>query len=115
MSVYKSQAFTYATIDKRAFVKPEGFIPELWSSRPELIWRKDAFFPFSYGAYNCASKPMAMMELRMIIAMIVKRFTVSIPSGKEAVARRFIEDQADCFVMDIKELPLLLRERKGRN
>jgi tryprostatin B 6-hydroxylase len=112
--LYKSQAFAYAILDKRAFVKPDEFIPERWSSQSELILRKDAFFPFSYGAYNCAGKPMAMMQLRMIIAMIVKRFTVSIPPGKEAVARRFIEDQADCFVMDIQELPLLFTERKQR-
>jgi len=109
---YKSGFLTDLFVDKRAFVKPNDFIPERWSSQPELILRRDAFFPFSYGAYSCAGRPMAMMELRMVVAMIVKRFSVSIPPEKDAAGRRFIEDQSDCFVMDIHELPLLLKERK---
>ncbi|KAF2683642.1 cytochrome P450 [Lentithecium fluviatile CBS 122367] len=99
--------------DERAFIKPDEFIPERWSSQPELILRKDAFFPFSYGAYSCAGRPMAMMELRMVIAMVVKRFRISFPPGKEKECRHFIEDQADCFVMHIHELPLLLHMRKS--
>jgi tryprostatin B 6-hydroxylase len=56
--------------DKRAFVKPDEFIPERWSSQPELILRKDAFVPFSYGTYNCTGRPLAMMQLRMVTVMV---------------------------------------------
>lgn len=35
--------------DPRNFAKPEEFIPERWSSRPELILNKSAFIPFSNG------------------------------------------------------------------
>ncbi|PVH97070.1 benzoate 4-monooxygenase [Periconia macrospinosa] len=53
--------------EKRAFVNPDDFIPERWSTRPELMLRKEAFIPFSYGAYNCAGKSLALTELRMIL------------------------------------------------
>lgn len=98
-------------IDERAFVKPDDFIPERWFSQPELILRKDAFFPFSYGAYSCAGKPMAMMELRMVVAMVIKRFSISFALGREAECHRFHEDQADCFIMHLHPLPLLLKDR----
>lgn len=98
--------------DKRAFVNPDELIPERWSSRPELILRKDAFVPFSYGPYNCTGRPLAMMHLRMVVAMVVTKFEVSFPPGREYDIRKFIEKQADCFVMHLHPLPLNLKERK---
>jgi cytochrome P450 family 628 len=92
-------------------MSPDDFVPERWSSRPGLILRKDAFVPFSYGPYNCTGKPLAMMQLRMIIAMISRKFEIGFVQGKDVEYRRFIEDQADCFVMDLHPLPLLLTDR----
>lgn len=86
-------------------------MPERWTSQPELILRKDAFVPFSYGAYNCAGKPLAMMQLRMVIAMLIKKFELSFAPGREAECERYILDQADCFTLHIHPLPLLLKER----
>ncbi|KAF2874249.1 cytochrome P450 [Massariosphaeria phaeospora] len=100
--------------DKRAFVKPNDFIPERWYSQPELVLRKDAFIPFSYGPYNCAGRPLAMMEIRMILAMLIRRFEISFAPGKEAECQKFIGDQADCFALHIHSLPLVLKERRGR-
>lgn len=37
----------------RAFVKPNAFIPERWTTEPELILKKDAWFPFSMGRFSC--------------------------------------------------------------
>lgn len=97
--------------DPRAFVEPDAFIPERWHSRPELILRKDAFVPFGYGTYNCAGKPLAMLQLRMVIAMVIKRFEISFAPGREAECQHFIEDQADCFTLHLEPLPLVLKER----
>jgi cytochrome P450 len=37
--------------DARNFVKPDDFIPERWTSQPELVLNKEAFLPFSVGSY----------------------------------------------------------------
>jgi len=99
--------------DSRAFVQPNEFIPERWSSQPELILRKDAFVPFGYGAYSCAGKPLAMLQLRMVVAMIFKRFSVSFAPGNEAACRYFIENQADCFTLHLEPLPLFFEARRS--
>ncbi|CAO2652429.1 Nn.00g007120.m01.CDS01 [Neocucurbitaria sp. VM-36] len=101
--------------DLRAFVDPDSFIPERWFSRPELILRKEAFVPFGYGTYNCAGKPLALMQLRMVIAMVIKHFEISFPPDKEAECIHFIEDQADCFTVHLEPLPLVLKDRTVGN
>ncbi|KAH8637303.1 benzoate 4-monooxygenase [Alternaria alternata] len=97
--------------DPRAFVQPNDFIPERWSSQPNLILRRDAFVPFGFGGYSCAGKPLAMMQLRMVVAMIFRRFTVSSVANKEDSCQYFIDHQADCFTLHLEPLPLLFRER----
>ncbi|KAH6644601.1 cytochrome P450 [Boeremia exigua] len=97
--------------DPRAFIRPNEFVPERWTSQPDLVVRRDAFVPFSYGTYNCAGKPLAMMQLRMVIAMVVRKFELSFAPGKKRECERFIEDQADCFTLHLHPLPLLLKER----
>ena len=97
--------------DPRAFVQPNEFIPERWYSRPELILRKDSFVAFGYGTYNCAGKPLAMLQLRMVLAIIIRRFELSVPPGMEEEFRNFSEDQSDCFTLHLSPLPLMLKER----
>ena len=104
---------TYANIlDPRAFVYPEDFLPERWSTRPDLILRRDAFLPFGYGAYICAGKPLAMLQLRMVVGMIFRRFRVFFAPGEEADCRRFIGNQADCFTLRLERLPLCFEEKR---
>ncbi|TFK52929.1 cytochrome P450 [Heliocybe sulcata] len=68
--------------DERCFMKPYEFIPERWSSQPELVRRKDAFVPFSTGAYNCAGKQLAMMELRLMLVLLVKTFDIRVENNQ---------------------------------
>jgi cytochrome P450 len=97
--------------DPRAFVQPDEFIPERWSTRPELILRKDAFVAFGYGNFSCAGRSLAMLQMRMVLAMIIRRFEISTSPGQEAEFERFIEDQADCFSLHLTPLPLMFKER----
>lgn len=86
-------------------------MPERWTSQPDLILRREAFVPFSYGAYNCAGKPLAMMQLRMVLAMIFKKFELSFAVGEQEMYERYIQRQADCFTLQLNPLPLMLKER----
>lgn len=108
---YNHHSNELISIDPRAFVQPDDFIPERWTTRPELVLRKDVFVPFSHGAYNCAGKPLAMMQLRMVIAMLIRKFELSFTPGKQKECERYIQDQADCFTLHIHALPLSLKVR----
>jgi len=57
------------TIQRSAasYVKPEDFIPERWTSQPELILNKKAFTPFSIGPYGCVGKQLALNEIRTVV------------------------------------------------
>ncbi|KAF2496864.1 cytochrome P450 [Lophium mytilinum] len=58
--------------DPRCFEQPDEFIPERWTTRPELTINKAGSMPFMTGPYDCAGKKLAMMELRSVVAKIVK-------------------------------------------
>lgn len=46
----KMEIIINRSIDPRNFVRPNEFIPERWSSQPELVLNSKAFIPFSTGS-----------------------------------------------------------------
>ena len=66
----------------RAFVHPDEFIPERWTTRPELILNKQAWFPFSLNSWGCIGKQLAYNELRTVTAKIVLDFDVTFAPGE---------------------------------
>lgn len=67
--------------DARNFVRPGDFLPERWTTKPELVINKSAFLPFSTGPYSCVGKTLAYMELRSVIRRVVNEFDVVLPEG----------------------------------
>lgn len=65
--------------DPRNFAYPEDFIPERWTTKPELVLNKDAFIPFSTGPYDCVGKRLAYMEMRSVVARVIAEFDVRLP------------------------------------
>ncbi|KAI9445851.1 high nitrogen upregulated cytochrome P450 monooxygenase 2 [Lactarius psammicola] len=65
--------------DPRNFYTPEAFLPERWFSTgaPAGEHNTAAFFPFSYGPTICAGKNLAMMEMRMVLCWVLRRFRFS--------------------------------------
>lgn len=70
--------------DPRNWGRPDEFIPERWIGEGPEPCNKDAFIPFSIGAYSCVGKPLAMMELRVIIATIAENFDFTFAKGFDA-------------------------------
>ncbi|KAB2572194.1 putative benzoate 4-monooxygenase cytochrome p450 protein [Lasiodiplodia theobromae] len=99
--------------DPRNFPKPEDFIPERWSSMPELALHKEALIPFSAGTYACVGKPLAMMELRMAVAMVVRRFEIALADPVESV-KLFEESPGwqDSFTVKVPPLKVCFKERE---
>ncbi|KAM5372586.1 hypothetical protein ACJZ2D_007360 [Fusarium nematophilum] len=50
--------------DERSFACPDDFIPERWTTQPELVKNRSIFAPFSIGRYSCAGKQLGLMEIR---------------------------------------------------
>ncbi|KAF8258325.1 cytochrome P450 [Lactarius quietus] len=65
--------------DSRNFHTPDAFIPERWfcAGAPNGEHNTAAFFPFSYGPANCAGKNLALMEMRMLLCWVLRRFSFS--------------------------------------
>lgn len=77
------------------FEKATDFIPERWTTRPEMIRNKAAHQPFNLGRHSCPGKNIAMMELRLVIATLVTTFDVSLAPGE--TGKGLTENLSDCF------------------
>ncbi|KAI1200960.1 putative cytochrome P450 oxidoreductase [Nemania serpens] len=95
--------------DPRAFEHPLDFIPERWTTRPELIKDKSVFIPFNLGPYGCVGKRLAMMEMRRLVGEILSQydFTTSPEHSKEA----FLDGKEDTFTLVPAPLMLSFTER----
>jgi len=69
--------------DPRNFYRPDAFLPERWLSKgaPAGEHNTAAFFPFSYGPANCVGKNLALMEMRMVLCWMLRRFRFSMAAG----------------------------------
>ncbi|OJJ77651.1 hypothetical protein ASPBRDRAFT_36878 [Aspergillus brasiliensis CBS 101740] len=99
--------------DPRNFPRPDEFIPERWSTLPELVIHKEALNAFSSGTYSCAGKAFAMMEMRLLVSTIVKHFDIEFPpgEGQESLERLGGTGPLDCFTTHIPQYHLLFKKR----
>ncbi|PHH68650.1 hypothetical protein CDD82_375 [Ophiocordyceps australis] len=65
------------------------FVPERWTSRPELVKDSRSFLPFAQGRYTCLGKALALSELRVVTALLVSKYHIRFPQGEagESVER----------------------------
>ncbi|KKK13523.1 hypothetical protein ARAM_006149 [Aspergillus rambellii] len=101
-------------MDPRNFPEPDKFIPERWSSKPEMIIQKEAFNPFSSGPYACAGRPFAMMEMRLLLATVVRNFDLDFPPGREKQSFETLGGTGplDCFTTQIPCYHLVFKRRR---
>ncbi|KAF7373203.1 Cytochrome P450 [Mycena sanguinolenta] len=78
---------------------------------PEFVTNDDAFIPFSTGPANCVGKNLAMLEIRMVVAHIMRAFELQFSDGYDT--QRWEEDLKDYFVMQKGSLPVNLTRRTG--
>ncbi|KAL2158834.1 hypothetical protein VTH06DRAFT_4026 [Thermothelomyces fergusii] len=95
--------------DQRAFLYPNEFIPERWTTRPELILDRSVYIPFNTGAYACVGKRLAMLELRRVVAEILSRYDLTIAPGQTQQA--FLDGKQDTFTTVSAPLPIIFTER----
>ncbi|KZT08061.1 cytochrome P450 [Laetiporus sulphureus 93-53] len=98
--------------DPRFFYpEPDRFWPERWLAKDDtaFITNKDAFMPFSTGPANCVGKPLALIELRMVLAYMVQAFEMRLADGYDPA--RWSRDMRDLLVIQKGSLPLVLTPR----
>ncbi|KAJ5919142.1 cytochrome P450 oxidoreductase [Penicillium verhagenii] len=96
--------------DERVFGRPNEFVPERWTTEPELIKDASAFIPFGAGPYVCVGKQLAFMEIRRVTAEILTRYDVSFaPEYNEA---SFWKGKQDAFTLVAAPMEMVFNERK---
>lgn len=66
--------------DPRWFPEPQAFRPERFAvDAPEVP--RGAYLPFGTGPRVCLGQHLAMSEMTVIAAMLLQRFTLSVPDG----------------------------------
>ncbi|KAL2809999.1 cytochrome P450 [Aspergillus granulosus] len=96
--------------DERVFVQPQEFLPERWTTRPDLVKEPSAFIPFNAGPYSCVGKQLALMELRRVAAEILTRYDVHL--AEEQRVNDFLDSFHDTFTLATGPLQLVFEERR---
>lgn len=101
----------YVTHRLRAYWdNPEGFDPDRFSpervaARKEAGWPKHAYIPFSTGPRKCIGDHFAKMELLIILATLLRRFSPSLVSGHR------VELDPSVTLRPKHGMPMILRPR----
>jgi cytochrome P450 len=69
----------YLANQENNFSDPQLFKPERWIQSPSsnCVFNRNASIPFGAGPRFCAARNLAMMEMKMAIAMLCKNFIVT--------------------------------------
>ncbi|KZV96774.1 cytochrome P450 [Exidia glandulosa HHB12029] len=69
------------------FARPDDFFPERWLAESTLKpHNRDAFVPFSYGYGICVGKQLALRNVRLVTATLVRAFDIQFPVGFDVKA-----------------------------
>ncbi|KAJ7706876.1 cytochrome P450, partial [Mycena rosella] len=93
---------------------PDSFMPERWlvadnEDAPEFLLNQDAFIPFSFGPANCVGRNLAMLEMCMVLAYVMRTFEISFEEGYNQ--ERWEATLGDYFVLHKGSLPVVLNAR----
>jgi len=69
--------------DARYFENPDAFLPERWRDGLEKRLPKCAYFPFSAGPRVCLGSHFAMLQMKLVIAMIAQKFRFTAAPGQK--------------------------------
>ncbi|RAQ98712.1 cytochrome P450 [Stemphylium lycopersici] len=64
---------------------PERWLPEVYSDHSSLFRndRRDVYKPFSFGPRDCIGRNLASLEMRLILALVLWHFDLSLDKGME--------------------------------
>lgn len=95
--------------DPRAFPRGDEFIPERWTTQPELVRDSTVNVPFSVGRFSCVGKQLGLMEVRRVTVLIARKFDVALAPGQTKNA--FLGGLRDNFTLATPALNLVFSPR----
>ncbi|KAI9927449.1 hypothetical protein MW887_003062 [Aspergillus wentii] len=88
----------------------DSFIPERWYSKPEMIKEKSAFAPFLIGPYNCIGKPLALLNIRTLVAQLVTDFDFEFAPSENG--EEFMGEAMDHITLELGKCIISFRARE---
>lgn len=67
--------------DPRVFDDPETFLPQRWTPEFEAQLPRCSYFPFGGGPRMCVGAAFAELEVRLVLAALIRRFRPQLVSG----------------------------------
>ncbi|VUC32865.1 unnamed protein product [Clonostachys rosea] len=98
--------------DDRSFSQADQFIPERWTSRPDLVTNDSSFATFLTGKYSCPGKQLALLKIRHVISEIARRYDISFFDPQ--TTEWFPEHIVDGFSLQCPKLELIFSPRITR-
>ena len=92
---------------RRPYRAPSGIIAQ--EDIANVTTDTSAFIPFSYGPANCAGRNLALLEMRVLVALLMQRFDIAFAPGLDF--EQWEKEVQDLFVVKVSELPVILRPR----
>lgn len=92
-------------------MRAEEFIPERWTSAPELVLNHAATTPFGTGKYSCLGRHLALDTIRLVVARLSQKYTLRYAPGEDGYGMG--EGLLDHFVTSPGGLDLCFELRKG--
>ncbi len=68
--------------DPDVFSTPDVFAPERWQTAKPSVYE---YNPFSAGPRMCIGASFAMMELKIVLAMLLSKFRLELPAGRASM------------------------------
>lgn len=93
--------------DERWYEDPLAFRPERWTDEMRESLPKLAYFPFSAGPRRCIGDRFAMLEARLILAMLYQSYHLELVSGRDVDVIQTITSRPD------EDIRMRLHERGG--
>ncbi|RAL06171.1 cytochrome P450 [Aspergillus ibericus CBS 121593] len=91
------------------FDRADEFIPERWYGHPEMVRNKAAYAPFGTGHHSCVGRFLAMDDMRLVTARLVKKYHLSLPAGE--TGEDVLGDMRDQFTATPGRLRVMFRVR----
>lgn len=97
-----------AMLDERHFGRPGEFLPERWSTGHDAVLPHDtrAYAQFGAGPRVCPGRHLAGVELRLVLSMLVRNFTVE-PTADTASAKELLNFTMMPSAMPVRLKPLV--------